>query len=171
MKKVLVVYWPERGNVESCAVKIKEAFGPEAQLKSLKQLTENDLNNTDLLIAGNSTVGAETWKDATKGNEWSLFMVSEMSNLLKGKKVALFGLGDQVSYPNHFVDFMGILKKEFVHKGAQILGHWPIEGYKFESSEAVEGDHFVGLALDEDWQPELTDDRIRRWVEQLRKEI
>jgi len=171
MKNVLVVYWPERGNVESCAIKIRAAFGPEAGLKSVKQLTESDLREADLLVAGCSTVGAETWKDATKNNAWSLFMVSEMSNLLRGKKVALFGLGDQVSYPNHYVDFMGILKKEFDHKGAQILGRWPIEGYKFESSEAVEGDHFVGLALDEDWQPELTDDRINRWVEQLKKEI
>jgi len=171
MKKILIVYWPERGNVESCAIKIKTAIGQEAKLKSLKQLTDTDLKECDLLVAGCSTVGAETWKDASGENQWSLFLVSETSKFLSGKKVALFGLGDQVSYPNHYVDFMGILKKELERKGALIVGRWPAVGYKFESSEALEGDHFVGLALDEDWQPELTDERISRWVDQLKKEI
>lgn len=171
MKNVLIIYWPERGNVESCAIKIKNALGPGVQMKSLKNVSEPDLNDAELIIAGCSTVGAETWNNASKSNEWSLFMVTEKSNLLKGKKVALYGLGDQVSYPNHFVDFMGILKKEFDRKGALIIGHWPTDGYKFDSSEAEENGYFVGLALDEDWQSELTDNRIAQWVEQIKKEI
>lgn len=171
MKKILVLYWPEKGNVEHCALKIKNALGNEASLKSLKGVNASDIQEADLVIAGSSTVGAETWKDASRDNEWSLFLVSEKSQLLKGKKVALFGLGDQVSYPNHFVDFMGILKKEFEQLGATLTGRWPTAGYKFEASEAVEGDYFVGLALDEDWQSELTDERIKQWVEQLRKEL
>ncbi|MGC8864109.1 MAG: flavodoxin [Bacteroidales bacterium] len=171
MKKILVLYWPERGNVEHCAVKIKNVLGNDATLKSLKTVNESDIQEADLIIAGCSTVGAETWKDTSRDNEWSPFLISEKGQLLKGKKVALFGLGDQVSYPNHFVDFMGVLKKEFDRLGATVIGRWPTDGYKFDASEAVEGDYFVGLALDEDWQSELTESRINRWTEQIRKDI
>ncbi|PLX02883.1 MAG: flavodoxin FldA, partial [Marinilabiliales bacterium] len=30
--------------------------------------------------------------------------------------------------------------------------------------------YFYGLALDEDFEPELTQERINKWIEQLKKE-
>jgi len=35
----------------------------------------------------------------------------------------------------------------------------------------VQGGSFVGLAIDEHTQPELTDERVARWVDGLRREF
>ncbi len=48
------------------------------------------------------------------------------------------------------------------------MGQWPTEGYDFDASKAVKNGQFVGLALDEDNQSELTESRITTWVAQLK---
>jgi len=57
--------------------------------------------------------------------------------------------------------------------GANIVGYWPLEGYDFVESKAISDDreHFVGLALDEDTQSDMTDARLAIWVKQIRKEF
>ena len=49
----------------------------------------------------------------------------------------------------------------------ELIGLWPANGYDFEGSLALDGEYFLGLALDEDHHPELTDGRIKAWVKQL----
>ncbi|HLU83568.1 MAG TPA: hypothetical protein VKZ43_09215, partial [Trueperaceae bacterium] len=44
-------------------------------------------------------------------------------------------------------------------------------GYDFTASLALEGQHFVGLALDDDNQDALTVMRIGTWVEQVLDEV
>ena len=39
---------------------------------------------------------------------------------LKGKKIALFGLGDQVLYPENFVDGLSIISHELENRGAHV---------------------------------------------------
>jgi flavodoxin len=55
-------------------------------------------------------------------------------------------------------------------RGASVIGHWPVEGYEFDESKALTEDkqHFVGLALDEDCQPELTEQRLTDWCEMIK---
>jgi len=69
---------------------------------------------------------------------------------LTGKKVALYGLGDQVGYPEWFLDAMGYLHSKLLERGATAVGYWPTDGYEFEGSKALteDGSQFVGLALD-----------------------
>jgi len=53
-----------------------------------------------------------------------------------------------------------------------IVGHWPTEGYHFEASKGLADDkHFIGLAIDEDRQPELTQQRVDTWVKQISQEL
>ena len=85
-----------------------------------------------------------------------------------GKKVAVFGLGDQESYPDTFVDGMGIIARAVAAAGGTIVGATSTDGFSFDSSEALDGDEFVGLALDEDNQSELTADRIAAWAGALK---
>ena len=171
MKKILVTYWPQGGNVETCAHKVKSALGGDSVLKPLENITNDDLQQADVIVAGCSTVGAETWRETMGNNQWNKFFANLDKKLIFNKKVAIFGLGDQVSYADHFVDFMAQLKEEFQKSGAHIIGKWPVKGYNFKESEAVEGGYFVGLALDEDWQTEFTDTRIKEWVNQILSEI
>jgi flavodoxin I len=55
--------------------------------------------------------------------------------------------------------------------GGKTVGYWSSDGYDYESSRAERNSKFVGLALDEDNQSELTDSRIKQWVEQLKTEF
>ena len=68
---------------------------------------------------------------------------------------------------------MGLLHDKLLAKGCQFVGYWPNEGYEFEASKALidEGRYFVGLALDETSQYELTDQRLALWLPQVLDEI
>ena len=88
---------------------------------------------------------------------------------LSGKVIALYGLGDQFGYGDYFVDAMGWLHEKLVNTGATFIGQWSTEGYDFEASRGANADktEFVGLAVDEDQQFDLTDQRVEQWVIQL----
>ena len=90
---------------------------------------------------------------------------------LSGKKIALYGLGDQVRWPLHFVDAMGELYKLLKSRGYDTVAKVPVEGYTFDESEAVVDGKFAGLPVDEDFQPDMTDERVKNWVGMLRKEF
>ena len=169
MKKIGVFYWPKGGNVESCAQRIADRFKNqfEVQIYSLDTIKVLDMPYYDLVIVGGSTSGADTWQKGSGDNLWFDFFERLKNAQLHGKPVAIFGLGDQVLYPDHFVDSMQIIKKEFDLIGANLVGRWPVEGYYHTNSEAIEDGKFIGLALDEDQQPELTDQRIDKWVMQI----
>ncbi len=86
-------------------------------------------------------------------------------------KMALFGLGDQVSYSGEFVDALGELYDFVLDCGAETVGRWPVDGYDFDSSNAVEEDEFVGLVIDKDNQSSMTEERVTVWVEQIKGEF
>jgi len=67
---------------------------------------------------------------------------------------------------------MGTIRDIIEPHGAVIVGHWPTEGYHFEASKGLADDtHFLGLAIDEDRQPELTNARVEKWVKQIFDEL
>jgi len=171
MEKHCIIYWPKGGNVETVAQKIYSRFDKTiSDIYDILSIETTDLVNYSCLIIGCSTVGSETWQEAEGNNKWHVFF-NELDKInLNGKVVALFGLGDQILYPNNFVDGMQVIKNEFEKRGAKIIGKWATEGYTFTDSAAVEGDFFCGLALDEDQQDERTDGRIDQWLAQLKAE-
>mmetsp|Transcript_24670 Transcript_24670/g.36789 ORF Transcript_24670/g.36789 Transcript_24670/m.36789 type:complete len:186 (+) Transcript_24670:689-1246(+) len=89
---------------------------------------------------------------------------------LVGKKVAVFGLGDQVSYAENYADASGELYDVFEGLGCQMIGHTSQDGYEHEASKAIKGDKFCGLLCDAVNQEELTEDRVVQWVAQLKEE-
>ena len=170
--KTAIVYWGKGGNVESVADNIYNRLDKNnSDIFDILTINTSDLANYDLIIVGGSTVGAEIWQEAGDTNKWGEFFKKLDSVDLKDKKVALFGLGDQILYPNNFVDGMAIIKEEFEKHGAEMIGAWSTEGYTFTDSLAVKDDMFFGLAIDEDQQYELTDERIDQWLAQLKSEI
>merc|ERR1712072_292432 len=89
---------------------------------------------------------------------------------LSGKKVAVFGMGDQAGYADNFCDAMDELATCFEKQGATIVGAWPTAGYDHEESKSVRGDNFVGCPFDEDNQPDMSEERANKWVEQIKGE-
>jgi len=164
------MYWPKAGNVESCAKLIAKEYN-DIDIKLLDELTEEDIENHAQLIIGCSTVGSETWDNKDNTDPWPQFIKQLEQVGISGKKVAIFGLGDQVRWPKHFVDGMSVIHEQVTSKGAQVVGKWPVEGYEHQESEAQDGDFFYGLALDEDIQPELSKERIEKWVKQIKEEF
>lgn len=112
-------------------------------------------------------IGCSTWNVGELQAAWDRALPAVRKLDLRGIRVALFGSGDQLGYPDTFQDALGILAETFEATGATLDGAWPVEGYEHVASRAQRGDAFVGLALDADYQPELTDERIRAWTSQL----
>jgi len=147
---------------------IAAEFGDRAvELHDVAEVAPEDLEGYDHLILGTSTLGCGELQD-----DWERFRSTFLTLDLRGKRVALFGLGDQSDFCNTFVDGLGALHAMAVDTGADIVGHWDAVGdYAFGKSAAVVDGRFVGLVLDEENQSELTADRVRRWVAQLKTEL
>lgn len=113
--------------------------------------------------------GIPTWDYGELQEDWEEIWDDLDSLDLHGKKIALYGLGDQVGYSEWFLDAMGYLHSKLVHRGATPCGYWPREGYEFEESKALtpDGNYFVGLALDDENEFQLSDQRIRQWCDQI----
>jgi flavodoxin I len=172
MKKNVILYWAPGGNVEKNAKLIhKHLAGYDFELMDLARFNTNEVENVQRFIFGIATIGAEVWHDAKGDNHWNEFFVKTENVSFKGKQFAFFGLGDQVLYPDHFVDALGYLKEEVEKRGGTILGQWPVDGYTFTDSEGMADGRFFGLAIDEDQQHHLTPERIEKWVEKLKKEM
>lgn len=114
-------------------------------------------------------LGIPTWDYGELQEDWEALWPDLGTVDWRGKTVALFGLGDQVGYPEWFLDAMGFLWARLVGLGARAVGQWPSTGYQFSDSKALSSDrqYFVGLALDEETESDLTDERIRCWCLEL----
>jgi len=172
MSKVAIFYGPENGSVHRVAKLLASKIeNKKPDLIQVNEAKTSDLERYDNIIFGISTVGRDTW-DQNFGNvDWSKFMPTVTSFDFTGKKVAIFGLGDHITYAYHFVNAMGTLAKLVIKNGGKLVGKVSPDGYTFQDSDALEGGLFQGLPLDEDFEPELTDDRLNCWVEQLNKEF
>ena len=137
-----------------------------ADLINVRNATSFDFARYDFLIMGCSTEeGGNIQKDWT--DKLSLLEKVDFSN----KKVALFSLGDQKHHPDTFVDGMGVLYQILSETDADIIGNWYPHGYIFNKSKAFVDGSFVGLALDEDFQPSVTKTRLQKWTDYLKSHL
>lgn len=154
---------------EMVAEKIQAFLGADhIRLHNLKQTPIQQMADYQILI-----LGISTWDFGEIQEDWLASWDAIDTIDLHGKVVALFGLGDQLGYGEWFLDAMGLLHDKLIAQGCQVVGYWPNEGYDFETSKAlVDNDRlFVGLALDETSQYELTDQRLAVWLPQVLTEI
>ena len=165
MKKIGIFYGSSTGNTEIVAEKLRSLFGKEAETNNIDSASKEDIEQYDYLIFGTSTWGIGDMQD-----DWEDF-IEVLEEVDFGKrKVAFFGLGDQVNYADSFVDGMGAIY-DAIYDRVDIVGAWPLEGYTFNESAAVKNGKFIGLALDKENQLHLTDDRLKKWVTNLKKEF
>ena len=169
MSKIGLFFGPLKGSVHRVADKAKTAIGEQnVDMIPVNDATIADLEKYNLIIFGISTVGKETWDSNYANTDWSRFFPNISKVDFTGKTVAVFGLGDHITYSSHFVNAMGVLAKELLKKGATIVGHVDPTGYDFDESEAIINGEFIGLPIDEDFEPELTDKRVINWVNDIK---
>jgi len=166
MSKIGLFYGPEGGNVERVAKLIAGKIdASRIEVHKVKEIEASDVAQYSNIIMGISTLGKHTWSSDNEGNDWDVFLPKLNGLDLKEKKVALFGLGDHIAYADFFVDSMGDLAAIIKDMGADLIGEVSDEGYEFNESRAFENGKFVGLPLDEDFESELTKERIDKWLQ------
>ncbi len=168
MKDIALIYSFNTKNTSNVAKEIKKAFGTAVKIDEINAET---IDGPTFLKYTNLILGVPTWFDGELPNYWDEF-VPELETLdLNGKNIAIFGLGDQINYPENFIDAVGIMAQIVSKQGAKVVGYTSAEGYTFESSKAYADGKFCGLAIDLENQSELNSPRIKKWVEQLKKEF
>ncbi|HEY4788198.1 MAG TPA: flavodoxin [Bacteroidales bacterium] len=167
MKKIGLLYSFKSYKTAKVAEKIKEEF-KDASIEAInaESITEDQFLQFDNLI-----LGVPTWFDGELPNYWDEFGPAIEDMDLKGKLIGLFGLGNQVDYPENFLDAVGIMAQLLESRGAKIVGKTSVAGYTFESSKAQQKDKFLGLAIDFENQATKNKDRIKEWVKQLSAEF
>ena len=168
MSKIGLFYGTTTGKTESVAEIIQTELGGSdvISIHDIADATRDDFNEYECLI-----IGCPTWDIGELQSDWDGFF-EELDEIdFNNKKVAYFGTGDQIGYSENFQDAMGILEAKISDLGGQTIGHWSTDGYEYEASKADKGGKFVGLALDEDNQSELTESRIKEWTALLKSEL
>jgi len=156
----------DNGSTAKVARKIQELFGKElTTIHNVNAARTQDVNKYEFLI-----LGTAAWGIGEMHSDWENFIEELMDAELANKKVAIFGLGDQVVYPESFVDGLGTIFCRLPFK-QNVVGYTSIDSYKYYYSTAEKDGKFVGLAIDDDSQPELTDLRVKNWVTQVKKEF
>ena len=165
-----IFFGTSTGSTQEAADLISAAFGDEASepidIEEVDSVAD-EFSKYDALLVGTPTwnTGADTERS---GTGWDEIYYSEMQELdIAGKKVAVFGLGDSISYSENYGDATGELHDVFENIGCTMMGYTSQEGYEHDDSKAIRGDKFCGLLLDAVNQEELTDDRVKNWVDSL----
>jgi len=155
----------DNGSTAKVARKIQDLFSADkATVHNVNNATKPDLEKYDFLV-----LGTAAWGIGEMHSDWERFIDTLVEAELDGKKIALFGLGDQKIYPESFVDGMGTIFCRLPNKD-NVVGYTSTRGYSFYYSTAEKDGQFVGLAIDDDTQPEFTDKRIKDWVKQIKLE-
>ena len=167
MNRTAIIYSFNTRKTGKVAQRIKEAFNDDqVEMLNAEEITGELFMSYDQII-----MGVATWFDGELPNYWDEFLPDLEDLDLKGKKIALFGLGDQKGYPENFLDGVGIMAGILEDRGAALVGFTSVEGYEFENSAAQRGDRFAGLAIDYENQGSMNKERIEAWVEQLKREF
>ncbi len=164
MDKVHVIYGSTTGMTETVAQRIAADFGTTAVNVATAGA---DAFDAELVILGSSTWGCGDPQD-----DWAATGVAQLEAAdWTGKKVAVFGLGDAQGFADTFCDAMADLAQKAVAKGATLVGTLPLDAFPGASSRIVDGDHLVGLALDETNEADKTDARLAAWEVAVRAQL
>lgn len=167
MSNIGLFYGSTTGKTEYVAEMLQKEFAQDVvTLHNIAEAEDSDFEDYQCLI-----IACPTWNIGELQSDWDDYF-PELDDIdFSGKKLAYFGTGDQVGYNDNFMDALGILEEKISERGGTTVGYWSIDGYEFNESRALRDGKFVGLALDEDNQSDLTEKRIKAWVTQLKKEF
>lgn len=166
MEKIGIFYGSTTGETETVAGEIAKIIGEDkVDVYNVAECGADDIKKYDNLILGTSTMGIGELQE-----DWESF-IENLNFDFSEKKVALFGLGDQEIYIDTFADALGILYEKVKGQGANIIGFTTNEGFEFDESKAYLDGKFVGLVIDQVNQEDLTENRIKNWVDNLINEF
>ncbi len=164
MSKIAIVYGSTTDNTKTIAESIVNKLASEdVTLLDVANVKAGELDSYPNLILGTSTWGLGDLQD-----DWEGYISTFEGENLSGKTVAFFGLGDSASYPDTFVDGMGIIYEAAMKAGAKLIGEFPTDGYSYDASRAEVNGKFVGVAIDEDNESNETESRLDSWIASIK---
>lgn len=166
-KKIGIFYGSTTGNTEEVANKIAQALGvASGDIHNVGNSAPSEVAPYDVLILGSSTWGSGELQD-----DWYDFL-SGLSVLdLSGKKIGLFGCGDD-TMSDTFCGAVGILYERLQKTGAEFIGEgYGTKGYDYSETPADIDGKIVGLLIDNVNHSDITDERVKEWTDIVKKEI
>jgi flavodoxin I len=167
MKKIGLIYSFKTNKTGLIAKKIIENF----KAGEITEIDAEDITEEKFTAFDNLILGCPTWFDGELPNYWDEFVPAIEEMNLKGKRIAIFGNGDQKDYSENFCDAIGVMAEILENQKAKIVGFTSSDGYTFERSKAVRDKKFCGLALDFENQAKLNKQRVDDWCHQLKNEF
>tara|TARA_R110002020_G_scaffold459502_1_gene677517 strand:+ start:574 stop:1074 length:501 start_codon:yes stop_codon:yes gene_type:complete len=165
--RIKLIYGSDTGNTELVTEDIIKLLN-NVEVTTVANLTPEDWDYDRFIL------GIPTWYDGELQSDWEDYFEEFKTIDFKDKTVAIFGLGDQLGYEEWFCDGIGILAEVILKNNGRVIGYTDKdETYDFETTpkSIINEDIFYGLCLDEDNQQELTQNRLEKWVEQLKLEF
>ena len=159
MKKYGIYYGSATGTTREVAERIAKELGVDAaDIHNVAEAAPSSVADYETLVLGSSTWGSGDLED-----DWFDFVAGIESMFLGGKRIALFGVGDE-NMSDTFCDAVGKLYDRLQDTKATFIGQFNVDGYDFKHSDAVRDGMGVGLLLDENNHADLTDGRIKAWT-------
>lgn len=166
MKKIGIFYGSTTGSTKAIAYKLAKLLDVQEQdIHNVAEVAPSILGDYDVLVFGTST-----WGSGDLQEDWFDFVDGAAALDLRGKKIALFGCGDE-TMTDTFCSAVGKLYEKFKSTGAEMVGAFDVDGYTFNHSDAEVDGVYVGLLLDEVNHPEFTDLRLRKWAAQVAEQV
>lgn len=165
-KAIGLFFGSDTGITEEITYDIVDAF-ENVEVKEISEASANDFEKYDFII-----LGLSTWYDGDLQSDWEDFFEEFKKIDFTNKKVAIYGLGDQIGYAEYFIDGVGMLAEVILENGGEVIGKWPVKDYRHTESKAIipdDEDYFYGLALDNDNESDLNEERITTWIAQLKE--
>ena len=164
--RIKLIYGSDTGNTELVTEDLVKLLG-NVEVTTVADLTSEDWDHDKFIL------GIPTWYDGELQSDWEDYFDTFKEIDFTDKPVAIFGLGDQLGYDEWFCDGIGILAEVILKNGGRVIGYTDKdESYDFDTTpkSLIKDDVFYGLCIDEDNQAELTQDRLSKWVEQIKLE-
>ncbi len=163
MKKYGIYYGSATGTTRDIAERIAKSLGVDAtDIHDVATASPTSVVEYETLIMGSSTWGSGDLED-----DWYDFIAAIEAMYLGGKRIALFGVGDE-NMSDTFCSAVGKLYDRLQDTKATFVGAFNVDGYDFEHSDAVRDGIAIGLLLDETNHPDLTEGRIKSWIELIK---
>ena len=164
---IKVIYGSDTGNTELVIEDLIKLVD-NTEVTTVADLTPEDWDNDKFIL------GIPTWYDGELQSDWEDYFEEFKTIDFTDKKVAIFGLGDQLGYEEWFCDGIGILAEVIMENGGKVIGYTEKDNsYDLEETpkSLVDDNTFYGLCIDEDNQPELTQDRLEKWVGDIKEKF
>lgn len=166
MAKIGIFYGSSTGYTADVADRIAKKLGVAlADVHNVGETAPSKLGDYDVLILGSST-----WGSGDMETDWEDFINGAEELSLQGKKIAIFGCGDE-TMSDTFCNAIGKIYHRMQGTGATFIAPFNADGYDFTHSDAIVDGVAVGLMLDEVNHADLTDAKIDAWTKEIMKEI